>query len=177
VAYQVSDVNDVAKKTGVAPVEAIGKISSLELLAMANRPSAEPYWKLRAGGGCQDIFFITVYDKIPGLIAAMNDLADAAGYPTTDIGVYLQPIVQGTNCHVGFNLFYDPTSLKEVERVKKLSAEAMEELGCRGAFFSRPYGENARLIVNRDVATVDALKKVKSIFDPNNIMNPGKLCF
>jgi FAD/FMN-containing dehydrogenase len=177
VAYQISDVNDVARKTGVEPVEAIGKIPASELLAMANQPSAEPYWKLRAGGGCQDILFITLYDKIPGLIAAMNELASAAGYPVTDMGVYLQPIVQGSNCHVEFNLFYDPADPEDAERVKKLSAEAVKELGCRGAFFSRPYGENARLIVNRDAATVDALKKVKSIFDPNNIMNPGKLCF
>lgn len=31
--------------------------------------------------------------------------------------------------------------------------------------------------MNRDAATVTALKKIKAIFDPNNIMNPGKLCF
>jgi FAD/FMN-containing dehydrogenase len=46
-----------------------------------------------------------------------------------------------------------------------------------GAFFSRPYGENARMVFNRDGANVEVLKKVKAVFDPNNIMNPGKLCF
>ena len=46
-----------------------------------------------------------------------------------------------------------------------------------GAFFSRPYGENARMIMNRDAATVEVLKKLKQIFDPNDVMNPGKLCF
>jgi FAD/FMN-containing dehydrogenase len=30
---------------------------------------------------------------------------------------------------------------------------------------------------NRDAASTIALKKIKGIFDPNNVMNPGKLCF
>jgi FAD/FMN-containing dehydrogenase len=47
----------------------------------------------------------------------------------------------------------------------------------KGAFFSRPYGESAGMIINRDAATVGVLTKVKKIFDPNNVMNPGKLCF
>ena len=46
-----------------------------------------------------------------------------------------------------------------------------------GAFFSRPYGENAGMILNRDAATVAVLNKLKNIVDPNNIMNPGKVCF
>ena len=177
VEYQVKDVNDVARRIGVEPAGAIGKISAIELIKAANQPSAEPYWKLRSRGGCQDVFFVTIYDRLPGLIAAMYDLADEAGYPASDMGIYLQPIVQGTNCHVEFNLFYDPDNPRDVERVKKLSEDAVKNLECRGAFFSRPYGETARMVINRDAATVDALKRVKSIFDPNNIMNPGKLCF
>jgi FAD/FMN-containing dehydrogenase len=47
----------------------------------------------------------------------------------------------------------------------------------KGAFFSRPYGDEARIILNRDSATINALHKLKKIFDPNNIMNPGKVCF
>jgi FAD/FMN-containing dehydrogenase len=177
VAYQVKDVNDVAQRVGVEPAGAAGKVSAGELLKAANQPSAEPYWKLRPKGGCQDIFFVTIYDKIPGLMAAMNELADEVGYPASDMGVYLQPIVQGVNCHVEFNLFYDPDNAKDAARVKQLSELAVRNLECRGAFFSRPYGENTSLIVNRDAATVDAMRRIKSIFDPNNIMNPGKLCF
>jgi len=47
----------------------------------------------------------------------------------------------------------------------------------RGAFFSRPYGSLAGEIINRDAASADMLSRMKKIFDPNNIMNPGKLCF
>jgi FAD/FMN-containing dehydrogenase len=31
--------------------------------------------------------------------------------------------------------------------------------------------------MNRDAASVEALKKVKAIVDPAGILNPGKLCF
>ena len=33
------------------------------------------------------------------------------------------------------------------------------------------------MIINRDAATVAVLNKLKNIFDPNHIMNPGKVCF
>ena len=177
VEYQVKDVNDVAQKVGVEPSGATGKISATDLLKVVNLPSADPYWKLRNRGACHDVFFVTLYDKIPGLIDAMHDMAIGAGYDASGMGIYLQPIVQGTNCHVEFNLFYDPLNRSEAEKVRKMSEDAVKSLESYGAFFSRPYGETARLVVNRDAATVEALKRVKSIFDPNNIMNPGKLCF
>ena len=46
-----------------------------------------------------------------------------------------------------------------------------------GGFFSRPYGPQAGMMMNRDAASVAVLKKIKDIVDPDNIMNPGKLCF
>ena len=102
---------------------------------------------------------------------------DDVGYPATDLGIYIQPIVQGCNYHVEFNLFYDRENPKEASRVEELAASVINPLISRGAFFSRPYGESARAILNRDAATVQALKRVKTILDPDNVMNPGKLCF
>jgi hypothetical protein len=120
---------------------------------------------------------LTLYDQLPELMRVMYNAAGELGYPTSDIGIYLQPIVQGTNCHCEFNLFYNGENPSDNVRVRELSARAIRNLMAKGAFFSRPYGENARMIFNRDAATVAALKKVKAIVDPNNIMNPGKLCF
>jgi hypothetical protein len=174
---QIKDMRDVTQRIGVEPVQAIGKVSAFELLEAIRHPSAEPYWKLRYKGSCHDIFFLTIYDKLPRLIEAMYATADRAGYPASDIGIYLQPIVQGTSCHCEFNLFYDQGSPRELADVRKLSTDAIKNLMNKGAFFSRPYGENTSIIINRDAATVTTLKKIKSILDPNNIMNPGKLCF
>jgi FAD/FMN-containing dehydrogenase len=53
----------------------------------------------------------------------------------------------------------------------------IEALVRNGAFFSRPYGPWAPLVYQDQSEEVVALKKLKNIFDPNGILNPGKLCF
>jgi FAD/FMN-containing dehydrogenase len=174
---QDQDVAEIAQRIGIEPVKAIGKVSSADLLNAVQRFSGEPYWKLRHKGACQDIFFLTIYDKLPRLIAIMKDAAEAADYHTKDLGIYVQPLVQGSNLHCEFNLFYDPESAPESRRIKDLVADATRRLMDGGAHFSRPYGENTLAIMNRDAASVGALKKVKNMLDPGNIMNPGKLCF
>ena len=174
---QIVDMKEIAQRVGLEPAQAVGEISASEVLNAVQRPSGEPYWKLRHKGACHDIFFLTIYDNLPGLVDTMYDEANAIGYPTSEMGIYLQPIVQGTNCHGEFNLFFDPENRSESARVKELSERVVTSLMAKGAFFSRPYGTSTGAIINRDAATVAALKKVKSVLDPGNIMNPGKLCF
>lgn len=177
VSSYVKNISDITQRLGVEAVKAVGGVSANEILKAVQRPCAEPYWKLRYKGACEGIFFLTLNDKLGVLIEAMNDLAIKSGYPVSDMSVYIQPIVQGTGCHCEFNLFYDPGNSSELNRVRELSTSAVKALMAKGAFFSRPYGENAGMILNRDAATVAVLKKFKKIFDPNNVMNPGKLCF
>jgi FAD/FMN-containing dehydrogenase len=33
------------------------------------------------------------------------------------------------------------------------------------------------MIINRDAASIAVLKKLKKMFDPNHVMNPGKVGF
>ena len=135
----------------------------------------EPYWKFRYKGSCQDIFFIATLNKIAKFSEAVHRLATRIGYPKMDIGYYLQPLENGRVAHCEFNFFYNPFDKKEVECMRKLYIEAVELLTNMGAFFSRPYGDAAKIIYSRCAAYITALKKVKSIFDPNYIMNPGVL--
>ena len=173
----IKEIDDLTQRLRIEAVKTVGGVSANEILKAVQQPSGEPYWKLRYKGACQDIFFLTIYDKLEGQIGVMNNLADKAGYGASNLGIYIQPVVQGTGCHCEFNLFFDSANPIELDRVKTLSASATKELMARGAFFSRPYGENAGMIVNRDAATAAVLNKMKNIFDPNHVMNPGKAGF
>jgi hypothetical protein len=174
--YLIEICDDLGMKPQSDLPGAGGRESSiLELLS--NCWDKEPYWKLRAKGACHDIFFLAPISKANEFISLMKNVTDRYHYQFSDIGCYLQPMVQGRGCHCEFNLPCDESDAGEVTEVKSLFLEASENLIRNGAFFSRPYGPWAEMVYSRYAEGVAALKKLKSIFDPNNILNPGKLCF
>ena len=135
------------------------------------------YWKLRHKGSCQDIFFYTTLNKVPDLTQSLYHLADTLEYSRRDIGFYLQPLERGRIAHCEYNFYYNPDDAREVGKIKTLYSQAIDLLVNGGAFFIRPYGLAADIVYDRSAGYAMALKKVKKIFDPVNIMNPGKLCF
>jgi hypothetical protein len=173
----IRDLTDLIRDMETEVSKAVGGISASRILQTVQQPSPEPYWKLHLEGGSHDIFYLTVNDRIEEQVSVMRGLADTAGYATSETGIYIQPIVQGTGCHCEFTFFYDPGNAVERRRIRELSAASIRRLQDRGAYFSRPYDEHAEQIFNRDAASITLLKKFKKIFDPNNIMNPGKACF
>lgn len=174
---QILDTRDLLQRLRLTAVPSLNGVSAAEFLQSARQPSTDTYWKLMPSGACQDIFFVTSYAKLPGLVEVMSDAIDTAGLRNVPLAVYLQPIVQGTSCHCEFSLFYDPQNERESQAVRAMVKNAVGPLAAAGAFFSRPFGEVAGDIMNRDAASVAMLKRVKTILDPAGILNPGKLCF
>ena len=150
-----------------------------KLLGLLRRPwpGDLTYWKNRYRGGCQSLFFISRPVLAKKYIDKVEEIAAQHGYPISDIGGYLQPIEHNRACHVEFHFFYNPEKISEVEKIKGLNREAARVLLNEGAFFSRPYGELSSMVYERAAGYTIALRRVKKIFDPNNIMNPGNLCF
>jgi FAD/FMN-containing dehydrogenase len=175
--YQEKDIRDIAQKFGLQLVPAIPGTNGTAVLNALLTTSKEPYWRMACKGAYQDIFFLTTLDKTPGFLKTMNSIAEDYGYPTSEMGVYLQPLHQIASCHCEFLLPYDQDNPKEVAKVQQLYAAASKALLQQGAFYSRPYGIWAGMAFNRDVQSTNTLRKIKGIFDPNNIMNPSKLCF
>jgi len=150
-----------------------------KLLPMLRRPWPKEivYWKNRFKGACQSLFFITRPVLASKLIDKVSQIAAKDEYPINEFGCYLQPIEHNRACHLEFNFFYDPTQKNATETIRSLSHEAALALMKEGALFTRPYGELASMVYERATSYATTLRRVKKIFDPNNIMNPGNLCF
>jgi hypothetical protein len=140
-------------------------------------PEDRTYWKWAAKGECQDLFFITTLDKTPAFIEAVGSVAVEHGYSVDDMGCYIQPIESSRACHCEFNFFYDPADPKEVAKITELYTDAARVALNLGAFYSRPYGILADMVYPRATGYTTMLKKTKGVIDPQNIMNPGRLCF
>jgi len=175
VAYQKKDLSNLGKQFGLEIRPSIPGGRTGDFIKNLEDPE-EPYWKLRVKGGCSDIFFVTTLDQTSKFVKIMYDICAEHRYDINNLGVYIQPIQQGRNCHCEFNLTYDSESPQEVEKVRNLFLAASKRIINKGGFFSRPYGEWAQMAFSKDAASREAVRKLKGIFDPEDIMNPGKLC-
>jgi FAD/FMN-containing dehydrogenase len=140
-------------------------------------PEKKTYWKFASHGSCQDIFFQTTLDRSPEFVRAINQVAARHGYCLDDIGFYVQPLEYGRACHFEGNFSYDPGNADDVAMMGKIYLEAAETIMDMGGYFSRPYGAVADMVYDRAANYTVALKKVKQLLDPKNIMSPGRLCF
>lgn len=128
-------------------------------------------------GGWHPLFFIAKPEATPEFVETVSDIANKYGYSATEMGVYIQPIEDARVCHCEFDFYYNPDLPEEKEKTWQLCAEAARALLNKDALFTRPYGDISDLVYEKAASYTMALKKVKNIFDPNNILCPGNLCF
>ena len=140
-------------------------------------PADVPYWKNRWQGGSQSLFFIARPEKTPRFVEIVEAVAPKHGYLVADIGSYIQPIEHNRACQVEFTFFYDGKDAAATARIAALYKDAARALMNEGALFTRPYGDLAPMVYERAANYTMALRRMKKVFDPNNVMNPGNLCF
>ncbi len=179
-AYEEEALNEIAREASIPKVEstlpAVPEAGS-SLLGMIRHPwPGEVYWRFRYKGRCQNLFFITILEHVPSFVTTISEVAAARGYSAADIGFYVQPLENGRACHFEAAFYYRDTA-EDATGARDLYADAARAVLRRGALFTRPYGLLADLVYPKATAYTTALRKVKQILDPENILSPGKLCF
>jgi FAD/FMN-containing dehydrogenase len=140
-------------------------------------PADVPHWKNRVKGASQSLFFHARPLHADYFVMKVKEIATRYNYPAQEIGIYIQPMEHNRACRPEFTFFYDPENEVEKETVRALYKEAATELLKEGAVFTRPYGDLAPIVYERAASYASNLKRLKKVFDPNNIMNPSNLCF
>jgi FAD/FMN-containing dehydrogenase len=170
------DLFDIAQMNGLDLKEGVTGLSGRALYDEISSPDeGDVYWKDVCAGGHQDVFFLTRLDRTGNFLQAVREISEDIGYPTEDIGVYIQPKHIGGSYHMEFTFPYDPDSVSGTDRIRALTRAVSVAVGGLGGYYSRPYGSWAGIQLNKDAQSLMALKRLKGIFDPNGVMNPGKL--
>lgn len=171
--WKEEQLKETAVREGVELKDAVGEVSASNLLRTLEK-TVDKDRRLRYKGSCQILPFETTLDKTPELTALPARVAGDYGYPSGDLSIYIQPVIQGCQCQCEVVFPYNPDDMRELETVKNLFPVVAQRMRDVGAYYSRPYGRLAD-ITYKDAAVVNVLRKIKSILDPNDIMNSGKL--
>jgi hypothetical protein len=133
--------------------------------------------KFNYRGSVHDITFKSPIRQIANMESIIRKTCAAGGYDAASIGGYILPLERGRAIHCEFDLYADPADSRETQRVRQVWLQTSEALMRSGAFFDRPYGPWAEMVYQRTGIYTEKLKEIKKELDPNNILNPGKLCF
>jgi hypothetical protein len=128
-------------------------------------------------GSVHDVSFKTTLRRVSEFQKIVMEFINEYRYPLQNIGVFVLPIERGRAVHCEADFHCNPKDKHEVEQVKNLWLEVSERFINNGAFFDRPYGAWSDMVYSRAGTYTQKLKELKRELDPNNILNPGHLCF
>lgn len=177
-AWQCKDLDQVTQASGARRVDDGDRLSA-QRLGQRLQQLPQIFYKDVPRGAHTEVFCLTQFDRVPQLLASMHPVFErfgVGGARSADLiaGVYVQPTIQGSSCHLEITIFHS-TDASGTAQV--LERELVTALMQAGGFFSRPYGPWAQAAYERDPVIVPYLRKVKQLFDPRGVLNPGQLCF
>ncbi len=91
-------------------------------------------------------------------------------------GTYIQPIQQGSNVHLEFNLYYDPRPMRR-RRGRALHRPPPRPWRRPGPSSPAPTGPGPTWPTPAAPTPWRRSRKVKDMLDPDGVLNRGKLCF
>ncbi|MFP6851016.1 MAG: FAD-binding oxidoreductase [Pseudomonas sp.] len=173
-AWQVEQLNACVAPHGAMLQQSLAGHGANDLAGLLRR-SESSFFRDRLAGNHLELFFLQQLDRVTSFSALVRSSLDNDGFADMPLGTYIQPMAQGTYCHVEFTVPYGRDGLSRGDELMSTWRATAERCADAGGFFSRPYGDWSDIAFSRAGETQPLLSMTKSIFDPGNVMSPGRL--
>ena len=181
ISYQFESSNEILKNIGIEAKDSVAGITQKDIEPILDGNTVDPHPKFTDKVIAIDVFYNSTLDRLQEHLSSVETILKKQGFPLERVNTYIQPVIQARSVNVEFSLLADrPDSGNQdysIEKVKGICKEIAQNVASKGGFFSRSYKLINDIAFSRDDAFAEGLKKLKRIFDPDNILNKGQLIF
>jgi glycolate oxidase len=168
--FQMDKVIDVFRKNSAMGIQAAASPEEAEELWKARKSVGSVAGQLRANNISEDV--TVPISKVPDLLIGISNIVRKYGLPFVVFGH-----AGDGNLHP--KIMYDPSDPEEVKGVKK-AADEIFTLTCNlGGTLTGEHGiglaKAPYMEMEHDPVALEVMRSIKKLFDPNNILNPGKM--
>ena len=176
VAYKELDIKDVLETFSLKFDESAGGIADLQARMMNEIDSPRGMLNQRRyRGGCNYIACMASNTQLKQFHALTLQAAATNGGRLAELVWMMMPLNFGGSYYFEPSVYHDPADEKQTREAKQVFKQISTTLINAGGFFPRPYPMWAEAVYSRMGAYHRKIKMLKDLYDPNNIMNPGKL--
>ena len=184
IAYQTASCNEVISEIGLEAKNSIAGITQKDVEPLLDGHTVNPHPKYSEKNIAVDLFYNTTLDRLQDHLSAAKKILNTHGFPSERTNIYIQPVIQARAVNVEFSLLADRPDFAgksqelALEKVNILVKDIAKYVASNGAFFSRSYPLiNDLAFLDHNEVFQEGLRKLKRIFDPDNILNQGQLIF
>jgi glycolate oxidase len=168
--FQMAKIVDIFKKNHASTIKQANENEGAEALWAARKSAYGVLARVKNNLIVEDL--AVPMSKVPEMLRAILQLAEKHNLQIPTVGHAgdgnLHPVMS-----------FDGTDPEEVERVEEASAELFEKVIELGGTLTGEHGIGLAKIpfmgLEHDQVSMDVMRSMKRLFDPNNILNPGKM--
>jgi glycolate oxidase len=170
VLYQLNKVVDTFNHNNAAIVKRAESIEEAEALWAARKS---------AGGAIARINTNRYVEDLAVPISKVTEMLKAIARIARDYSLKIPTMGHAGDGNLHPAISFDATDPEEVERVEKAAGALLTKVIELGGTVSGEHGIGVAkvpfLAMERDEVYMEVMRSLKSLFDPNNILNPGKM--
>lgn len=174
VKYQREDLLEILQQSGLSPQREVPGIAD------AGRKILEELMLPRGFYDSAKWAYHPIQFYVSGRLIApvenlLGGLLKAFNVSKEKLGSIIVPVEKGRVYYCEYGLHRDKGDAGDTEKVRTVWFEAIRRLLELGVYFDRPYGPLGEMVYARTGLYHSMVKKFKDLFDPNGIMNLGRV--